>query len=154
MPGLFGRGGKKDAPSRVWAMSDVAIAELLGDANACAELLAVLKKGGERNFFIPWSQWPAPAKNLVQDVMKMIEALPRDSRLFRVYVVPDDVASMCFDYLEWDDGAYHYMCRNLIYEDRVMEDVRKRLCFGMDMIEKHFKETGENASFNGVARCY
>ena len=135
-------------------MSDTAIAELLGDTGAFAEFVADLKKDRERYFFIPWSQWPVPAKRFVEEVNRMIEVLPRGSRLFRVYAVPDDIASLCMEYMEWEDGRQEYIYRHLIHDGPTMEGVRKRLFRDIGLIEEHFKNTGSNNSFNGVARCH
>ena len=135
-------------------MSDTAIAELLGDPKEFGEFVADLKKDHERYFFIPWSQWPVPAKRFVEEVNRMIEVLPRGSRLFRVYAVSDDIASLCMEYREWEDGKQEYIYRHLIHGDLAMERVRKRLFRDIGLIEEHFKKTGANNSFNGVARCH
>ena len=154
MSDLFGKSGKRNAPSRIWTTSDTAIAELLGDPKEFGEFVADLKKDRERYFFIPWSQWPVPAKRFVEEVNRMIEVLPRGSRLFRVYAVPDDIASLCMEYMEWEDGRQEYIYRHLIHDGPTMEGVRKRLFRDIGLIEEHFKNTGSNNSFNGVARCH
>ncbi len=145
---------KKDFASSIWFVSDTIIRELSEDAILFGELVSALKKDKERYLFIPWSQWPHPGKRVVENIERIISRLLRTSRTLRVYVVPDEIAALCLEYQELDDGKQEYIYRHLIHDNLTMEGVRKRLSRDIELIEAHFKKTGANNSFNGIARCY
>lgn len=145
---------KKKLPSSIWILSDSVTRELQGSAPALAELANAVKKGKERFLFIPWSQWPNPGRQVVETIEQTTERLLRSSRTLRVYAVPDEIAALCTECVENDEGTREFYYRHLIQDTDFMKSVMASLRRDIDHIEEIFKKDGKNVSVNGIARCY
>lgn len=145
---------KKNSES-VWIASTTIVQKILDDAETFVEFMDAIKKDYERYLFIPWSQWPQPGKQVVEYIERMTGGRPsRTARVFRIYVVPDEIAALNVTYSRQDNGgaviAYHHTIR--IKED--VEGTIIELTINIDEIERIFREEGRQVSIYRIARCY